>query len=459
MVIASLLTSPSSPLEYCGIGVVGNQSSHPSFTKKMLTNAKTNCPPKSSIALSSLSDNEQKPGICHETCELNRGQGCKNLFLPTMLPRPEDVMVSDTSVAVKRDGTRSKDVSSDAPDGGCVLNDCTAGRPLDEMRTEATSHDRPEVFNEHEFRSSLVSTDQSSRFPIQVESFPARRSSPNTKYSPAKRKGKKETVLPLCNRKVSLPESFHTQDTALEQLPKDESSSGEQTKLPPSSNKVTSHSEGQPRLSHAKTSMTRTSSIKRKISFPPDSVLTAVIQDGDTPELIRILSGRHGPGVAQSGEGQGRQGGVDVRQANHVGLTALHHAVLANNLDATKLLLCHGADVNAQDVHGFSPLHTAAACGSLPITSLLMVYGADVYSLTLEKELPIDVAKDLSIIRLLSAEMIRLVNNELWLTSVIRVRAADGWLLLRKCIAWLLLLILHLVFCVRVYWRRHVKSD
>ncbi|KAK7504823.1 hypothetical protein BaRGS_00003851 [Batillaria attramentaria] len=194
---------------------------------------------------------------------------------------------------------------------------------------------------------------------------------------------------------------------------------------------------------------------KRRISFPADSVLTAVIQDGDTPELLRILSGRHGPGLVQCQQ-------VDVCQANHVGLTALHHAVLANNLDAAKLLLCHGADANAQDVHGFSPLHTAAACGSLPITTLLVLFGADVFALTHENEMPVDVAKDLGIVRVLSTEMTRLIHRELWLTAVVRARADDAWLLLRKVLAYVLLFFLHLVSLIRknvVSQRDHKKSD
>ena len=200
---------------------------------------------------------------------------------------------------------------------------------------------------------------------------------------------------------------------------------------------------------------------KRRISFPADSVLTAVIQDGDTPELVRILTGRHGPGLVQrapSPEGGGRRG-VDVRQTNHVGLTALHHAVLANNLDAAKLLLCYGADVNAQDVHGFSPLHTAAACGFLPLTTLLLLFGADVFALTMDSELPVDVAKDLGVVRVLTAEMTRLVHRELWVASLVRARAGEAWLLLRKLLACVLLFVLHVFVSVRTRWRRHRKSE
>ncbi|KAL8583819.1 hypothetical protein ACOMHN_040288 [Nucella lapillus] len=202
-----------------------------------------------------------------------------------------------------------------------------------------------------------------------------------------------------------------------------------------------------------------TANPRRRISFAADSVLTAVIQDGDTAELVRILTGRHGPGLVQLPRA-GEVRGVDVCQTNHVGLTALHQAVLANNLDAAKLLLCHGADVNAQDVHGFSPLHTAAACGYLPLTSLLVVFGADVFAVTGDQELAVDVAKDLPVVRLLSQEMVRLTHQELWLSALLRAHAEEVWVTTRKLLAWGLLLLLHLVLWVRTFWgSRRKKSD
>ena len=47
-------------------------------------------------------------------------------------------------------------------------------------------------------------------------------------------------------------------------------------------------------------------------------------------------------------------------------------------------------------MYEFSPLQTPAPLGFIQITSLLIVFGADVFSLTKQKELPIDVANDIS---------------------------------------------------------------
>ncbi|GFO25925.1 protein phosphatase 1 regulatory subunit [Plakobranchus ocellatus] len=156
----------------------------------------------------------------------------------------------------------------------------------------------------------------------------------------------------------------------------------------------------------------------RRISFSADSVLSAVVQDADTTELARIL-GAHGDEIR-------------VNQVNHVGLTALHHGVLSNNLDAVKLLLCNGADVDAQDVHGFSPLHTAAACGFTQVASLLLLFGADAFALTAQREMPIDLARELGVVRLLSEEMRRRVHAEVYMGALLRSCARDCWFYVRQ---------------------------
>ena len=95
-------------------------------------------------------------------------------------------------------------------------------------------------------------------------------------------------------------------------------------------------------------------------------------------------------------------------------------------LQNTKFLIS-GADVGVQDVYGFSPLHTSAALGFVQITSLLIVFGADVFSLTKQKELPVDVAKDISIIRLPTNEMCLRVHQELLLSAYLCMQCKRIW--------------------------------
>ena len=58
------------------------------------------------------------------------------------------------------------------------------------------------------------------------------------------------------------------------------------------------------------------------------------------------------------------------------GTTALHAAVLINNIPLLELLLQHNADPNYQDVYGFSVLHTASVSGNLTMVKLLLKAGA-----------------------------------------------------------------------------------
>jgi ankyrin repeat protein len=59
------------------------------------------------------------------------------------------------------------------------------------------------------------------------------------------------------------------------------------------------------------------------------------------------------------------------------GFTALHAAVVGNNLEVVTLLLTKGAKVNSLSLDGRSPLHLAAARASPEIVGLLLDQGAD----------------------------------------------------------------------------------
>jgi ankyrin repeat protein len=71
--------------------------------------------------------------------------------------------------------------------------------------------------------------------------------------------------------------------------------------------------------------------------------------------------------------------GENVNQVNneHDKATALHFAVLAQNLDNVKLLLKHGANPSARDTIGNNAMHFAVMVESLPIVKLLDDFGAD----------------------------------------------------------------------------------
>lgn len=60
------------------------------------------------------------------------------------------------------------------------------------------------------------------------------------------------------------------------------------------------------------------------------------------------------------------------------GLTALHTAVISNQLEATRILLRVGASVNVADGKtGQTPLHYAAERNSQQVAKLLLVFGAN----------------------------------------------------------------------------------
>lgn len=49
------------------------------------------------------------------------------------------------------------------------------------------------------------------------------------------------------------------------------------------------------------------------------------------------------------------------------GLSALHQAVLDNNLAVVRILIGHGSDINLQDDDSWTPLHAACANGNSEI--------------------------------------------------------------------------------------------
>ena len=58
---------------------------------------------------------------------------------------------------------------------------------------------------------------------------------------------------------------------------------------------------------------------------------------------------------------------VCLHECIFTGMTALHQAVLDNNLAVVKILINHGSDINQQDEDSWTPLHAACANGAADI--------------------------------------------------------------------------------------------
>lgn len=71
-----------------------------------------------------------------------------------------------------------------------------------------------------------------------------------------------------------------------------------------------------------------------------------------------------------------------VNQAEPDGTTALHHAVLADDVQMVSTLIASGADVQAANRYGLRPLTLAATNGSEPAIARLLAAGADPNTMT-----------------------------------------------------------------------------
>ncbi len=74
---------------------------------------------------------------------------------------------------------------------------------------------------------------------------------------------------------------------------------------------------------------------------------------------------------------------VNINFSDKDGVTALHIAILNDDLLITRFLIANGANINAQTIHGFTPLHYAVSNNAvsnknLDIISVLMNNNADI---------------------------------------------------------------------------------
>jgi uncharacterized protein len=107
----------------------------------------------------------------------------------------------------------------------------------------------------------------------------------------------------------------------------------------------------------------------------PAPVPVAVVAPSAAPELVRAL---------ERGDRETArkliQKGVDVRQKDADGTTALHWAAHIADADIAQTLLKAGADVGAANEYGATPLSAAAEVGAAEVLDVLLKAGADAES-------------------------------------------------------------------------------
>lgn len=107
---------------------------------------------------------------------------------------------------------------------------------------------------------------------------------------------------------------------------------------------------------------------------------------GMTPLHVASEAGELDEAVLQMAEGAG------VGARDFTGMTPLHRAVRTGQREVAELLVANCADVDARDGDGRTPLHLAAARGDLELVDLLIAEGADLEALTRGGSTPLRVA-------------------------------------------------------------------
>jgi len=111
---------------------------------------------------------------------------------------------------------------------------------------------------------------------------------------------------------------------------------------------------------------------KHRVRFPDEVMFEESIKESDGDAIMNML--------------RRASVDIDVDRINMSGMTALHQAVLDDNLVMVRLLIHHGAKLNKLDEDCWTPLHAAAANGLHNIARYLISQGADKEALTDEGE-------------------------------------------------------------------------
>jgi len=115
---------------------------------------------------------------------------------------------------------------------------------------------------------------------------------------------------------------------------------------------------------------------KRRVRFPDEVMFEEGVKESDGDAIMSML--------------RRASVDIDVDRINMSGMTALHQAVIDDNLVIIRLLIHHRAKLNKKDEDGWSPLHAAAANGLHHIAKYLISQGADKVALTDEGETAVD---------------------------------------------------------------------
>jgi len=115
---------------------------------------------------------------------------------------------------------------------------------------------------------------------------------------------------------------------------------------------------------------------KRRVRFPDEVMFEEGVKESDGDAIMSML--------------RRASVDIDVDRINMSGMTALHQAVIDDNLVIIRLLIHHRAKLNKKDEDGWSPLHAAAANGLHHIAKYLISQGADKEALTDEGETAVD---------------------------------------------------------------------
>lgn len=88
------------------------------------------------------------------------------------------------------------------------------------------------------------------------------------------------------------------------------------------------------------------------------------------------------------------ESGVDIEAKDPgSGASALHYAVMKDNMALIELMLRRGADVNSRTRSGTTPLHTAVLYGRLEVAQLLIEKGAEIDAQSSGGATPLSIAE------------------------------------------------------------------